>query len=68
MEPPPNFNKCASYHVAIAYNIHYVQLKNKGIVLDPHKARKEEIEAIDPTYNAKKVRERKNTDTAPINL
>ena len=32
MEQPPNFKKCASYHIAIAYHIHYIQLKKKGVI------------------------------------
>ena len=64
MEQPPNFNKCASYHIAIAYHIHYVQLKKNGVLSDDTQS-KVDLEAIDPTFQAKKVRERKIT---PINL
>lgn len=60
--PPPDFKKRASYHVAIAYNIHYLQLKNRGKLPDSMNPDKREIDAIDPTYYAKKIREKKNTD------
>lgn len=59
--PPPDFKKRASYHVAIAYNIYYLQLKKKGRIPD-NIPDKREIEAIDPTFHAKKVRERKSSD------
>ena len=64
--PPmlPNFNRRASNHVSIAYNIHFHHLRGKGIIHNNLSQMKspEDLKIIDPTYPARRIRERKNSD------
>ena len=60
----PNFNRRASNHVSIAYNIHFHHLMQKGMIGNnlTQMQSAEELKIIDPTYPARKIRERKNSD------
>ncbi len=46
--------------MAIAYNIHFSKLKEKGLLQNINNSK--EYEKLDPTFLAKKVREKKVTE------
>lgn len=57
---PIDFKKKSCHHVAIAYNIHFDRLKKKGLLENISK--NDNYEKLDPTFPAKRIRQRKVSD------
>lgn len=60
----PDFTRRASRHISIAYNIHFHSLNQRGLIKDSLSdlRRIGEFQFLDPTFPAKKIRERKSSD------
>lgn len=62
---PIDFKRKSCYHVAIAYNIHFARLKDKGLLNCVNT--QESYLKLDPTFPAKMIRQRKNSTTTTAN-
>lgn len=63
---PIDFKRKSCYHVAIAYNIHFALLKEKGLFNCVNS--EESYLQLDPTFPAKKIRQRRNSTQVPANI
>lgn len=57
------FNKKSCTHVAIAYHIHLEKLKSNGKINNSNSGHANSgLQELDPTFAAKKIRTRKNSE------
>ncbi len=63
---PIDFKRKSCYHVAIAYNMHFARLKEKGLFNSVNS--EESYLQLDPTFPAKKIRQRRNSAQVPTGV